>query len=103
MGCRRSRPIQINESLLRGQAAPRNRPIGDASARLAAIDHRQAQLRAMAAGGATEEEGHFYHTSDSMMGREPLREPRPGSLNFSVSGTTHPHNSPMAMDGRRIK
>ena len=57
----------------------------------------------MAAGGATEEEGHFYHTSDSMMGREPLREPRPGSLNFSVSGTTHPHNSPMAMDGRRIK
>jgi len=60
-----SRPIQINETLPRGQAAPRNRPIGDASARLAAIDHRQAQLRAMATGAATQEDDvHFHHTAD---------------------------------------
>lgn len=120
-----SRPIKLNEMEPRGAGRPggggasRSTPLADASSRLAAIEHRQAQLRQQAASSSSsgaaqgetphEEEGvHSHHTSDSMVpGREQYRElsrqgPN-GERDFAVAGTTHPHNAPHSLDGRRIR
>ncbi len=114
-----SRPIKLNEMQGPRRAGTRNTPLADASSRLAAIEHRQSQLKQQAqragSGGSDAElqpeveprgaGGYSHHSADTMLpGKEPFRERQAAAdRKFAVSATTHPHNAPVSAEGRRIR
>lgn len=110
-----SRPIKLNETQGSHRAARRATPLADASSRLAAIEHRQAQLKEQAATTTAGDSNsqvmdsgigsNLHHTADTMLpGKEVFRE-HAASANkkFAVGSTTHPHNAPVSDAGRRIR
>jgi hypothetical protein len=114
-----SRPIKLNEMQEPRRAGSRNTPLADASSRLAAIEHRQSQLKQQAErarlGGSDAElqleedprslGGYSHHSADTMLpGKEQFRARQAvADRKFAVAATTHPHNAPVSAEGRRIR